>query len=395
MQVFKLGLKIIRKNIPMMMIYVGTFLGITISFAFAGTSRQQPPSFADQKADVAFFAAESTPLVDGLKRELSKSVNFVDVRDDPEAIQDALYFESVTYVVRIPKGFTGQFLAGKDAKVEKITLPDSVYNAYLDLAVNRYLSTARLYLKNDPGISQRDLAARLDTDLSKGAKVFLTDTAGRDNGSFSGYSHTGFTAFYFIYLAYVLPLVLIFGITNVMAVYNDRDLSRRNFCAPISFVRYNLQFILATCAFSLAAWVILVLPCAILDRNGFFTGNAAAQVLNSFAFLLCASAFAFLIGSLVKGRSTVSAVANVFTLGPCFISGVFIPQKYLNDAVLRIASFTPVYWYVTADNKIAELTDFGLMSLSPSLFCMLVELCFAAAFLLLGLVVGKKRRAAD
>ncbi len=388
MQVFKLGLKIIRKNIPMMMIYVAVFLGITITFSFAST-KQQAASFADQKASVAFFSAESTPLVDGLKKELSKSADFVKIKDDPEAIQDALYFESVTYVVRIPKGFTEQFMQGKDVRVEKITLPNSVYNAYVDLAVNRYLNTARIYLKNDAGISQQDLVARLGSDLSRGAKVSTAGGAGPSAGN------VGFTSFYFIYLAYVLPLVMIFGIANVMEVYNDRDLSRRNFCSPLSAMRYNLQFILASCVFSLAAWAILLIPCAVIGRKDFFTANSAAMVLNSFALLLCASAFAFLLGSLVKGRDSISAAANVFALGPCFIGGVFIPQKYLNDTVLRIASFTPAYWYVTATNRISELTHVNISSLSSFLYCMLVELGFAAAFLALGLVIGKKRRVAE
>ena len=40
-----------------------------------------------------------------LNRELSRVANFVELPDETEALQDALYFRTVTYILRVPEGF--------------------------------------------------------------------------------------------------------------------------------------------------------------------------------------------------------------------------------------------------------------------------------------------------
>ena len=85
----------------------------------------------------------------------------------------------------------------------------------------------------------------------------------------------------------------------------------------------------------------------------------------------------FLVGNLVKGREAISAVANIITLSSCFLSGVFVPQAFLAESVLRVASFFPTYWYVKANALIANLTQFDFASLSEVLGIFLIELGFA------------------
>ena len=91
----------------------------------------------------------------------------------------------------------------------------------------------------------------------------------------------------------------------------------------------------------------------------------------------------------------MSAVANVFSLGTCFISGVFVPQALLGKTVLTIASFTPTYWYIKANNDIAAAINFNTGNLIPIFTNMLVVLAFGAAVLAVTLVVIKQRRISD
>lgn len=386
MQVFKLCMKIIRQNLPSMMIYVVVFLGIAILISTANT-REPAGGFSQTKTDIAFFSAENTPLTEGLKKELSKTCNFAAISDETEKLQDALYFRSVTYIIHIPKGFTEGFLRGDDVKISKTIVPDSVSARYTDLAVSQYLNTARLYTKSLNGISQEELVSHISADLAANTPVELKTTAAKtDQNSFSTY--------YFNYLAYALSAVLILGITAIMMVFNNLDLKRRNSCSPVHSGSINLQFILANLVFTFVCWVIMVGACFALSPSALGTPNALWFLLNSGVFTLCLSNISYVIGSLMKTRNAISAVCNVVTLGPCFISGVFVPQQFLNDTVLKIASFTPTYWYVKANNQISELTAFNYSTLSPSLFCMVVELGFAAAFLAIALAIGKQRQRA-
>ena len=383
MPVFKLCMKIIKKNLPSMMIYVVVFLGISIIFA-TNASKSQATSFSSQKASVAFISEENSTLIDGFKQELSKNAVYVNIPDETEKLQDALYFRNVTCIIRIPKGFTQAFMRGENVQIQKTVVPNSVSNAYIDISINQYLNDARLYVRNIKGITQEELVEHLKTDLTVNTPVDLKNAQVSTN--------TDFTMNYFNYLAYALFSVLILGISAIMLVFNNKDLSRRNFCSPVSAGRMNLQFILANFAFTISCWVIMVGVGTLMGiRNG-LSRNFAYFLLNSIVFTLCVSSISFLIGNLLKNRNAISAVCNVVTLGPCFISGVFVPQEFLSDNVLKIASFTPTYWYVKANIQIASLTNLNISNFRQIAYCLLIEFGFALAFFAVSLAVGKKKR---
>lgn len=390
MPVFNLCMKIIRKNKAWMMIYIFIFLGIAILISSVSSKDPAVGSYSAAKADAAFFSEENTPLVAGLKQELSKSADFVELADDTSSLQDALYFRKVTYIVHIPKGFTEKFLNGEKIGIGRTTVPDSVYSTMLDMKIDRYLNTAALYVKCEPGITQEQLAARLKQDMAKTASVTVSAASPSAN---DGAEQQPFTSTYFNYLAYVLPAVLIYGVSVVLEVCNNEDLRARNFCSPIMARSYGMQILLAVAAFSAACWLVMLLPCAFLDPPRFFSAATPYRVLNSFAFLLTAVGVSYLVGNLVRGKEAVSALANICSLGPCFISGVFIPQKFLSGSVLKIASFTPAYWFVSANEAVGNMANFSRETLSPVFGDILVELAFAAAFFAVGLAAGKRRRA--
>jgi ABC-2 type transport system permease protein len=120
--------------------------------------------------------------------------------------------------------------------------------------------------------------------------------------------------------------------------------------------------------------------------------NTVYFIINSLVFAVCGAGISFLIGNSVKSPNAIPAISNVVTLGLCFISGVFVPMELLGNSVLKIASFTPTYWFVKANNQIAELTQFDLANLEPILSSMLIQFGFALAFFTAALVINKKRR---
>jgi ABC-2 type transport system permease protein len=123
-----------------------------------------------------------------------------------------------------------------------------------------------------------------------------------------------------------------------------------------------------------------------------FTANGLLLLLNSFVFTLAALSISFLIGNIIKSKGAMSAAANVFSLGTCFIGGVFVPQELLGKTVLTIASFTPTYWYVQSNNDIANIANFKMENLMPIFSNMLIVFGFAVAVLAVTLVVIKQKR---
>jgi len=390
MPVFRLCLKILKKQLPIMLVYLIVFLVISLimSSFLAKEQLQQDRLFTQAKSNIAFISKENTPLVDGFKQELGRVANFIELPDETEALQDALYFRSVTYILRVPEGFTDSFMQGENVQLEKTAVPDSISSTYLDLFIDQYFNTARLYVQQMENISQESLVQYLQSDLAVSAFVELKTIGDQPlNQNFANY--------YFNFLAFSLLSVLILGMGALLLVFYDTDLMRRNACAPLSSSSVNLQFILAILVFTILAWSIMVAFCLLFNYKNSLNLNTLYFVINSLVFAVCGTGISFLIGNLVKSHNAIPAVNNVVTLGLCFISGVFVPMELIADSVLRIANFTPTYWFVKANNQIAKLTQFDFANLEPIFTSMLIQICFALAFFAAALVANKKRRFED
>jgi ABC-2 type transport system permease protein len=83
---------------------------------------------------------------------------------------------------------------------------------------------------------------------------------------------------------------------------------------------------------------------------------------------------------------------NHSILGTSFISGVFVPQELLSDTVLRVASFTPNYWFVKSNITISGLDNITAKTVTPIFYNMLIVLGFAVAALAIALVITKQKR---
>ena len=389
MQVFKLCGRVMWKNKTTIIIYLLIFLFIALLVASAFTNEPSYSGYSTQKTDLAFFAEEDTPLVAGLREALAENANFVEVKDTDSARADALYYRDVNYIVRVPKGFTADFMAGKDPQLETTSVAGSFTGAYIGAKLDRWLTTASLYVKTGAEADPAALSRRISADMKQHATVNMvqTETANTDQQPFLTY--------YFNFLAYILNAVLISIIAIIMQVFNDRDLRRRTFCSPITPGSYNAQFLLSIAAFSVGAWLLMLLAGALFDREHFFQSATLYLALNSFAFTLTAAALGFFVGSITTSREAVGALSNVLALGPSFIAGVFIPQRFLGEGVLTAARFTPTYWYVKVNTAITTAVDLEKVNFGPVWSALAVVLCFGAAFLALGLVLGKRRRTAE
>ncbi|NLO38204.1 MAG: ABC transporter permease [Ruminiclostridium sp.] len=386
MQVFKLCMNIIKKNLGILMIYVIVFIMVSlIMSANMNQDMKKITSFNSNKADIAFISEESSTLINGFKEELGKVANFVEIPDKTEDLQDALFFRTVSYILRVPKGFTESFMSGEAVQLEKTIVPDSFSNTYIDLSIDQYLNAARVYVTTLDGITQEELVAHLKADLVENALVEVkTNGEKTENQNYANY--------FFNYFSYSLLSVIIMGMSALMLVFNKRDLKLRNGCSPISTTSMNLQFILGNLVFTFSAWLLMVLLCLVVNYKNSSNLNTVYFILNSFVFALCCASISYLIGNLVKSPNTVSMICNVVALGLSFISGAFVPQELLGGPVLKIASFGPTYWFIKANNAIAQLSQFDYTHLKPIFSDMLILICFTVAFFSVALVIGKKRR---
>jgi len=385
MQVYKAFFKIIYKNLNQIMIYVVVFILLTVTLTNTYTNPVNT-NFTETKINIAFINNDTdSKLVKGLKDYLSKNANIVNIPDNTQKLQDALFFRQVEYIVKVPKGFTDGLLSGKSVQLEKTTIPSSTSGIYMDSIINKYLNTAKTYTSNIKDLSDEQLISYVDKDLSQKTEVKVSS-------SLSQVSKNEKSACYFNYIAYSLFAILILGVCSVMMVFNNTDLKKRNLCSPVKLRNMNFQMILGNISFAILTWFAMIFTSFIMYGSYMFTANGLLLLLNSFVFTLAALSISFLMGNIIKSKGAMSAAANVFSLGTCFISGAFVPQVLLGKTVLKIASFTPTYWYVKSNNDIANMANFKMENLMPIFSNMLIVFGFAVAVLAVTLVVIKQKR---
>ncbi len=388
MVAYKAFFKVIYKNLTVLMIYVVVF--ISLAMALANTySPAGEASFIDTKVNIVFINYdEETEIVKGLRAYLEKNANIVDIPDETEKLQDALFFKEAEYIIRVPRGFSEGILMGETPQLESTAIPTSPSRIYIDNMLNKYMNTVKAYITAMGDISHAELVRLVAIDLEEKIPVDLIDSQAE-------LANNQKRAYYFNYMSYSIFAVLILGVCTVMLVFNKPDLKKRNLCTPVKIKHMNLQLVLGNISFALLTWLVMVLPSFILYRGFMFTTKGLLYLLNSLIFTIAALSISYLIGNILKSRNAMSGAANVIALGSSFISGVFVPQEFLGSTVQKIASFTPTYWYVKSNNIISGLESFTAEGLRPVFLNMLVIIGFAVAMFSMAMVMIKQWRVSN
>jgi ABC-2 type transport system permease protein len=385
MQVFKACFKVIRKNLPSMMIYFMVFLFLMLLL----TLFYKAPAddlFHPVRPRIAVFNEDAgDPFSDGLQDWLGSTARVIVITDEQEKIQDALFYRDISYILRIPAGFGNNVLSGQTDNLflDRTLIPDSWEGITMDLLVERYVNLSTLFAGTLADLSVADLNAAVQESLAQEAALQLQVTETR---AFNR------TAYYFTYMAYAMMAVMILGITSVLLVFNQADLRSRNLAAPVNLFRFNGQLVLGLLLFAIAAWLVMFLVSLAMDGYQLQAPKLLLFGANALAFTLACLSIAFLISQFIRSRDVQQSIANVLALGTSFISGVFVPQEMLGDTVQTLASFTPTYWYILAINEIDTLPDFSSLSLQPTIRYMLIQLGFAIALLAVAMAVIRQKR---
>ncbi|MDD5603313.1 MAG: ABC transporter permease, partial [Eubacteriales bacterium] len=256
------------------------------------------------------------------------------------------------------------------------------------MLINRYFEMVRLYLAGNERITTADAAASAVKALSVSAPVEMEVPPDPKPGN--SYN----IAYFFNYLAYALFSILILGVTTCMFAFNNTDIKRRNMCSPLSLRQMYLQMAGGNLVFAVLSWAVMILAGLAIFGRQILSQRGMLLCINSFIFMTAGLSISYLISGLLKSRNAQGAVANVVTLGTCFIAGVFVPQELLGNFVLSMAKFTPTYWYVKANNLIVDISDFSGSSTGAIISCMFIQAGFAAGILLLSLFIAGKKRTA-
>ncbi|WP_170924857.1 ABC transporter permease [Candidatus Enterococcus clewellii] len=382
MSVFKTFYYILREN--KISILLGFAVSIGISFMYAGNLNANESSFSATESKIALFNKDDSPEASALTNYLKDTMDYVPFKGNQEAIDDALYFQELNYVVEIPKGFGASLQSGSSPMKLAVQVKAGSFNqVYVDNIINHYLSTYQFYTAAFPQKTADEISQLTIENITEKGQIHF-------DKNFNRLEKNQGTAGVFNVISYGLFMTIFSGISIVNLAFNRDEIQRRNSCSPLSKKRFSRQLMTSSLLFSGTVWLAFITYTLVYTRIG-FNGYTPYFLLNSLLFLLAVIAFSIFITGLIKSPEMVGAVNNTFILGSSFIGGVFVPSEILPDVVNKVASFTPTYWYVRNNELIGGSLNLDSAFMKDFQFNSFILLIFALIFFLLAMLTKKER----
>lgn len=379
MIVFKLYWKIIKKNAFVFVVYLGIFLLVTILTAQSLTRNNT--KYEDIKVRVALYDEDNTSLTENIKDYLYDYVVFKDI--DRNKVDDAFFYREVEVIAIIPPGFTDKFLNNEEVSINIKVLPESTKAFTFEQIINKYLNLVRVYQNNN---LVSDYHSEIKEILKQEASVTLPET------TLENYT---IVHFFYNYVAYVVFALISTIMGSIMVILKSTDIRRRNNIGRLSNRKLNLVLLLCNTLFGVGLLSVLILLSFILYKDSIFNIKTLYIIINCLIYTITIISLTYFIISLFESRQTVWAIGNVLSLGSAFITGVFIPQEFMNKGILKLAQFFPNFWYIKANDYIAEVTKFNFRVLQPAFEAFLVQIIMTVVFIILSLVISKRKQLAE
>lgn len=377
MQVFKVFFKVLNKKKTALLIYIFTYLAITLVLSSVVTEKEEE-SFSSVSLAVAIENRDQGKLGDVLAAYLEGRHQRVEMPEGREELQDAMYYKTLDYVLAIPEDFTEQMVAGAgEGLLEGTAMPGSSRAYFMDHELGHYLQTVSMYLAAGYGVEEAGAKASAVME-QKPDVSFLekTDTVALPAGYY-----------FFRYIPYVFVILMILGVGAVMKTFQDKDLAGRNKCSATPFLSQNLQLLLGCMSYILAVYLVFMLFACVSDPGYMFSRKGALSAANALIFGLCALSVAWFSVQFVRNASELNIMSNVFGLGFSFLGGVFVPMELMGEKARILGKFVPSYWYVSANAAIQKMES--LAETAPVYQAFGMVLVFTAAFLAAGLLLSR------
>ena len=381
MTVFKTFWKIVNK-------YKGTIILYTVMLiSFGGinlASNDTTTTFTSTLPNIAIVNNDQKSiLTNNLISYLSENSKVVDIENDEEKINDALFYRDVSYVVYIPKNYTNDVLKGMNPTID-IKSTNDYTSSLEEMMLTDYLNLQNTYLKLTT--DQTKLTNYINDTLKDKSEVVLTSKV--DTKSFSKVSR------YFNFASYSILAVVIFIITLVLTSFKEKTVNKRIVVSSMNYKKHNGLILKSSLVYALIVWVLFSLLAIILLGKSLLNIRGLLLLLNTLIFTLQALTFALLISSLVNNKDAIGGIVNVVALGSAFLCGAFIPSIYLPEKVVSISHIFPAYYYNNSNDLVTSLEVINLTTLKPFITNIMMMLVFMLVFIVLNNFVIKNKRKA-
>lgn len=342
MQVCKLFLKIIKKNIGIFLMYIGIFSLITV-ILISGQSRDT--SYKQEKVFTYVLVEEETKESKEVLSFLNPYISLVELKNE-EAIEDALFWNDIDLYIFIPKNFMEKVLNGEPALTMK-SAPDSLEAQSIVSTLNSFFNLVNENIRL--GLCEKEYA------LSYTKEVFLNNRntnvtleQNKDTGQIRGMFDIG---------TYVINSILLFIIGLVSFNMRKLDINRRLRISAYPTGKRNL--ILGLCYSILAILFVAFIAClgiCLFPKQ--IDSKLWLYILNACLFSITMVFLALFLSSLFKSSMAYSCLANVLPLVAAFLCGAFVGIDLLPDATKAIGHVFPNIYIILGNQYIQTAQEF-------------------------------------
>jgi ABC-2 type transport system permease protein len=361
MTVFKNYLKLFKTQIKIIIIYLVIFGGFAVMLTQNKSSEYQA---LDQRIGVVDKAntEESKLFIKYLK-------NFGKIttdHKDNKKLDLNVYYRALDFAIVIPEDFN------LNSKLKTISIEQSFSTLYLSEVINNYFNLTKQYKAS--GVEEsKILDLVIETSKEKSNVHMLQKNSSLIDDA----------RYFFNYINYIIISLSLSIVGMIMFSFKKIELNKRNMASPYGIKRINGELFIGNIVAGTIIWLVNIGLCYALFSEVFFHEKVLLMLLNSYIFTIMIISFSLLISSLIKKKNALPGITNVVALGSSFLCGAFIPQEILGESVLSFSRVLPSYWYISANNNIANN--------KPILLNIIILLGFTLLFYVINLIVTKKR----
>lgn len=394
MTVFKTFLKVLNKC------KFSVILNTVILLIFAGanmTTSDNQISFEATKPKILIVNQdENIGVTKNLTKYLEDNCELVEIKDDEDARNDALFYRDVSYIIYIPENYRQEVLKGNVPEIE-IKSTGDYSSSYAEMLLTRYVKVQNIYVgemtkkksyTDDIILTEEQLeeqiVERINQTISNQTQVEMTsklDTTGLSKATF-----------YYNFANYTLLAGAILVICLVLSSFQEDRIRKRTIVSSMKYQKHNRILLLGNGLFALVLWLFYVLISFFVVGNVMFSMQGLIYIINSFVFTICALTIAVLVGNIFNNKNAMNGIVNVIALGSSFLCGAFVPVEWLPDAVLKIAHCLPSYWYIQSNELVKTMEEFNMETLKPIMINMGVVLLFSMGFVIVTNLIARKKR---
>ena len=378
MIIFKTFFKILKKYKGIVILYTAILIVFSI---FNMQTNNNSQNFVAIKPNVLIINDDqNVGVTKNLIDYIKNNCNCVNMYNDQEKINDALYYKKINYVIYIPNNYEKDFLNGKNPQIQIKSSHD--YAASLaDILLNRYINIANMYRQtyND----ENEIISKTNETLSKNINTNVTTKL--DTGSLSK------ATYYYNFLNYSILATGIYIVGLILSKFRNQNIHKRTAISSMNYEKFNRYLFLSNSLFVVILWIFYVILSFILVGKIMFNANGILYIINSFVFTICVLAISFLIANITANENAINALTNIIALGTSFLCGAFIQVTWLPSFVVKIAHILPSYYYINTNNMIESISEINILTLKPIIINMIILLGFTLIFIIITNIVSKKK----